>query len=213
MTAERDFATFFTAAQLPAYQDGVMAYSYRGVPCFKSPIDIAIYLRLLWEARPGAIIEIGSKAGGSALLLRDFAANCGLRCEIVSIDIAPPEAAWDAIRFIRGDVHDLAPTFAAHGLYDCPRPWLVIDDSAHTHAACRAALDFFAPLMRTGEHLVIEDGVLADLGWSARYDGGPNRAITEFLAEHPDAFEIATAYCDMFGHNATYNPNGYLRRR
>jgi len=54
--------------------------------------------------------------------------------------------------------------------------------------------------------------VLDELGLTGRYGGGPNRAIAEFLTAHPDAFEIDTRLCDMFGTNATYAPNGYLRK-
>jgi cephalosporin hydroxylase len=89
----------------------------------------------------------------------------------------------------------------------------VVEDSAHTLEACTAALDFFGRHLLPGEYLVIEDGVLDDLGVTARYGGGPNAAIAEYLAAKPSVFEIAAGYCDMFGHNATYNPNGYLKKR
>ena len=61
-------------------------------------------------------------------------------------------------------------------------------------------------------HLAMEDGVLDELGLKERYGGGPNQAIAEFFESHPGLFEIGTEYCDMFGPNATYNPNGYLKR-
>jgi cephalosporin hydroxylase len=64
-----------------------------------------------------------------------------------------------------------------------------------------------------GDVLAIEDGVLEDLGMGAKYLGGPNRAITGFLKDQPDSFEVAKELCDMFGRNATYNPNGYLRKK
>ena len=91
-----------------------------------------------------------------------------------------------------------------------PRPWLVIEDSAHTYDGCLAALRFFSRHMNSSELLVMEDGILTDLGMSDRYDGGPNRAIETFLSEAPQAFTINRQYCDMFGRNGTYNPNGYL---
>jgi cephalosporin hydroxylase len=69
-TPVRDFSTFFKPGQLEAYHRGTMNYQYRGIPCLKSPIDLAIYLRLIWDAKPRTIFEIGSKAGGSALFFR-----------------------------------------------------------------------------------------------------------------------------------------------
>ena len=77
---------------------------------------------------------------------------------------------------------------------------------------CLAALAEFSARMQPGDILAMEDGVLDDLGISERYDGGPNRALGEYLAAHPGVFEIAEDLCDMFGPNATYKPNGYLRK-
>jgi cephalosporin hydroxylase len=209
---KRPFTTFFEPAQLPAFQDGVLSYRYRGVSCLKCPVDIAIYMRLIWDLRPRTIYEIGSMAGGSALLLRDLARSFELDCDIVSIDLRPPALTLDGVRFLQGDVLDLSSVFEQNHLFERARPWLVIEDSAHTSHSCRATLEFFARQLQAGEHLVIEDGVLEDLGLSESYAGGPNAAIAAFLEDQPGVFEIASVYCDMFGRNATYNPNGYLKR-
>ena len=210
----RSFKTAFSADFLPAYQAGTLNYRYRGVPCLKSPIDLAVYMRLLWQEQPATLIEIGSKHGGSALFFADIVRSFGLSTSIVSIDLVPPEGIADErIRFFSGDVRRLEAVFGAHALYGLPRPWTVIEDSAHTLEGCAAALDFFAAHLRAGEIFVMEDGVLSELGLDSRYDGGPNRAIAEFFATRPEVFDIAAEYTDMFGANATYNPNGYLRRR
>src|SRR5262249_36948491 len=50
------------------YSQGVdTAFRWRGVPCFKTSCDIAIYAMLLYELHPRTIIELGSGEGGSAL--------------------------------------------------------------------------------------------------------------------------------------------------
>jgi len=207
------FNTGFSENQLEAYHQGVARYRYKGIPCLKSPIDIAIYLQLLFKAQPSTIFEIGSAFGGSALLLRDFSIANGSDAKVVSIDIKDRNLEdLEGIRFLQGDVFDLENTFASHELFCSPRPWLVIEDSAHTLQSTIAALDFFSRHLESGEYLIIEDGVLEDLGWSEKYDGGPNRAIKEFLQTNPNDFEIDRSYCDMFGQNMTYNPNGYLRK-
>ena len=54
--------------------------------------------------------------------------------------------------------------------------------------------------------------MLDDLGMADAYNGGPNRAVAEFLESAPGTFRVMTEYCDMFGVNATYNPNAYLLR-
>ncbi|MFC3322106.1 class I SAM-dependent methyltransferase [Mesorhizobium cantuariense] len=213
LRSKRNYETGFTHPNLAKYQDGVMNYRYRDIPCLKSAVDIAIYLRLFGERRPASIIEIGSKHGGSALLFRDMCRAMDIQTQIVSIDLAPPAlSASEGISFLQGDAASLEIPFRQHGLFDLPRPWLVIEDSAHSYAVCTSVLEFFEEHLCFGEYLVMEDGVLDELGLSGRYQGGPNRAIAEFLARKPQSFEIDVAYCDMFGQNMTYNPNGYLRK-
>ncbi|PCJ07320.1 MAG: hypothetical protein COB16_11580 [Rhodobacteraceae bacterium] len=207
----RSFTTAFTAPMLDGYQSGVMSYTYRGIRCLKSPIDIALYMKLLWDLKPGLVLEIGSHSGGSALLLADLVAGFGLDTPVVSIDLEiPKDVQDDRIRFLQGDVLDLGNLFEKYDLAQYPHPWFITEDSAHSYTGCMTALQVLAEHMQPGDILAVEDGVLDDLGLSDKYDGGPNRAITDYLSAHPDQFRIMTELCDMFGPNATYNPNGYL---
>jgi cephalosporin hydroxylase len=209
----RPFSTAFTQPMLPGYQAGVMKYTYKGVRCLKSPIDMAIYMRLLWDLKPRLILEIGSHSGGSALLFADLCDMLGLEAQVISIDLEIPNGVQHPrLSFLRGDVMALDAVLDGAGLDGLPHPWFVTEDSAHSYQGCMAALDVFAARMRAGDVLAMEDGVLDDLGLSARYDGGPNRALAEFPVNRPDTFAVATDLCDMFGTNATYNPNGYLRK-
>lgn len=209
----RSFATSFPPAFLREYQAGSWRYTHRGVRCIKSPIDMAIYSRAIWDLRPRTIIEIGTHSGGSALWLADLVRAYGLDARVHSIDVEPPDdVVDDLVSFATGDVNDLESVLASTGIADAPHPWFVSEDSAHTYRGCTTALEVLARHMVSGDLLVMEDGVLDELGLSDRYEGGPNRAIREYLAEHPGTFEIDTALCDMFGPNATYAPNGYLRR-
>jgi cephalosporin hydroxylase len=208
----RDFATLLHADQLDALQKGVLRYRYRDVLCRKNPFDLAIYMRLLWDVRPATIIEIGSSLGGSALLLRDIARMAEIDCPVVSIDPTPPPASFDGISFLQGDLHSLRQTLRRHKLQASPRPWLVIVSSARTFAACTTVLEFFGNALKAGDHLIVENGALADPSQEEEHKGGPNAAISTYLEARPSAFEVVTAYCDMFGHNATCNPNGYLRK-
>ncbi|MEX0347716.1 MAG: CmcI family methyltransferase [Rhizobiaceae bacterium] len=209
----RSFKSSFPATLLENLQKGTLAYTFRGVPCLKNPVDIAIYLRLIWDLKPGAIVELGSKAGGSALLFSGIVGMYGFPCHIYSIDLQPPENCKNPrITFLQGDVHNLDPVVADLLSDRQDAPLLVIEDSAHTLAGCSAALNTFAKIMRRGDVLVIEDGILDELDLPTDYLGGPNRAISEFFDSNPDVFEVMEQYCDMFGPNATYNPNGYLRK-
>lgn len=75
---------------LTGYQAGVMKYSYKGIRRLKSPVDIAIYMRLLWDLKPRLILEVGSHSGGSALLFADLIDMLGLEAQVISIDLEIP---------------------------------------------------------------------------------------------------------------------------
>lgn len=207
----RSFQTAFPPPLLETYQKGVMAYTYRGVRCLKSPVDMALYMKLLWDLKPKLVLEIGSHSGGSALLLADLLSSFGLQTPVISIDLEIPKGVQDdRIRFLQGNIEHLEDVMAEHDLASYPHPWFVTEDSAHSYSGCMTAMRVFRDHMEPGDILAIEDGILDELGLSARYDGGPNRAIEDFLSAHPDQFRVMTELCDMFGTNLTYNPNGYL---
>jgi cephalosporin hydroxylase len=195
---------------------GLVGYRYRGIPMEKHPVEIALYTRLLWEARPRTIIEVGTKAAGTATWLSDQLKTFGIDGRIVSVDLyppLPPEGMPANVTLLRGDANDLAPTLTSDLLASLPRPWLIIEDASHKYPATLAVLQFFAPLLLSGEYLVVEDANVTEMGLDARFDGGPARAIAEFLQERGGEFEIDQRYCDQYGRNVTGNPNGYLRRK
>ena len=209
----RSFKSGFTRKQLKSIQRATMNFKYRNIPCLKNPLDLVIYTKLIWDIKPATIFEFGSKAGGSSLFFSDICNNYNLNTEIISIDLFPPnDHPSSMVTFLEGNVLEIEKVFARHSLYDQPHPWLVIDDSAHSYNACTTLLHFFAKHLLRGEYLIIEDGILDELGLSKKYEGGPNRAIKNFFRKNPDKFHIADDYCDMFGKNLTYNPNGYLRK-
>ena len=194
-------------------QDGSIGYRYRDVPMVKHPVEVALYMRLVWEIKPSTILEIGSNAGGTALWLSDLLRMFGIDGRVVSIDIKrpndPPKAA--NLTFVNGDANDLGHILTPALLSTFQRPFLVIEDSSHQYAHTLAVLRFFEPLMQKGEYIVIEDANVTEMGDDARFNGGPARAITEFLQSSSDRFAIDPLYCDHFGYNVTGNPNGYLR--
>ena len=59
--------------------------------------------------------------------------------------------------------------------------------------------------------MIVEDGSLDWMGWSQKYNGGPLRAIEEFLLENNN-YMIDRNWCDFYGKNVTFNPNGFLKR-
>jgi len=195
-------------------QQGTMAYRWRGVPMQKNPFDLALYPLLLDRARPRTLIEIGAFHGGSALWFVDQGRALGIDLRVVSIDREPPTAVRDErVTFLAGDAHALGRVLSDDVMHALPRPWLVVEDSSHLASTTAAVLDFFDPWMRSGEYVVVEDGILSAMRAAERYDGGPLRAIAAFLARTSGRYEVDRSLCDYYGHNVTWNVNGYLRRR
>ncbi len=211
----RSFECSLPPDALAAIQAGVMATTYRARSFLKSPFDVVLYLRLLDQLRPRTVIEIGSKRGGSALWFADTLNTLGVDARVISIDLQPPADLVDPrISLFACDAASLGDVLVPDMLAALPRPWLVTEDSAHTFAVCLSVLRFFDPHLATGEYIVIEDGIVADLPGPAyeAFEDGPNQAVAAFLSERPDAYRIDSSLCDHFGYNVTYNPNGWLRR-
>ncbi len=185
--------------------------TWRGVTCWKCPLDLWSYQQILVATRPEAIVEAGVAMGGSALFLADVCEmlDCGI---VVGVDrhlaaFDPRAAAHPRIRTIEGDSCDprvLASVAAAvRGL----RTMVILDsdhDTPHVFAELRHYADFVTP----GHYLVCEDGVLdrAD-GPSVTGYAGPAGALRAFLAERPD---FVPQRDRVLG--ATFNPDGYLLR-
>lgn len=194
-------------------QRGTMAYEYKGIATLKNPFDLALYPLLFQRTRPRSVIEIGSNAGGGAVWMADQLAMIGVDAHVYSLDIAPVTGvSHDRVTFLTGDGRNPGGTFPAAFVASLPRPLLVIEDADHHYVTTRAVMAHFAPLMRVGEYLLIEDGILGDMRVADSYGGGPKKAIDEFLAEHRHDWEIDRGYCDYFGRNVTWNVDGYLRK-
>ena len=190
-------------------QQGTMAYRYRGVPMLKNPFDLAIYPLLLEQAAPRTLIEIGSHLGGSALWFADQ--RPGMR--VLSVDIEPPSGVEDPrVTFLRGDARALHEVLTDNVMQSVERPLIVVEDSNHVAGTTAGVLDFFDRWLQRGEFIVIEDGILTAMRVAESYDGGPLRAIHEFLQRTNGRYEIDRSLCDYFGHNVTWNVDGYLRR-
>jgi cephalosporin hydroxylase len=194
-----------------AIQEGTLRFTYKGVPCWKDPFDLALYSMLLWQEKPKTIIEIGSAFGGSALWLHDMQRVLVGDGLVLSIDHSPnhPRSEIPGLVFLQGDANRLGEvTFPT-----CERPLLVIEDSSHEPETTLAVLHFFDAWLQPGEMIIIEDGN-ADILYPGRHKGGgPLAGVQQFMTgERGNDYALAVEYCHFFGHNVTWNPNGYWRR-
>jgi cephalosporin hydroxylase len=88
---------------------------------------------------------------------------------------------------------------------------LIIEDASHYYEDTIGILNKFYSLVSLDSYFIIEDGIINELGFEDGYKGGPLKALREFLPNHPE-FIVDRKWCDMFGKNATFNVNGYLKR-
>jgi cephalosporin hydroxylase len=64
--------------------------------------------------------------------------------------------------------------------------------------------------MRPGEYIVIEDGIVHELGLDM-YEDGPNQAIAVHLATFGMVRDVDRDYYDFYGQNYTWATNGYIK--
>jgi cephalosporin hydroxylase len=183
--------------------------TYKGVPCIKCPFDYVIYQMIIEEVKPDLIIEIGTNKGGSTLYLADLLELQG-KGKIHSIDITDEciPLVKDHPRitlFHQGwEEYDISLTSMYQKI-------LVIEDASHQYQSTLGAIQKFSKVVSTNSYLIVEDGIIDDLGLKKKYNGGPVKAIEEFLVLNTD-FKIDLNWVDFFGPSATFNTKGYLKR-
>lgn len=216
-TAARSYSSALPDAVLESLNKGSAGYRYKGRLMLLNPLDMANYLALIGDLRPAAVIEIGSLEGGRSEWLADMMTALNLEARVISVDLIPrAPCQHPGIDARVGDAHDLARVLPADEVRRLGHPLLIIEDSAHVEATCTAVLDYFDPLLAPGDYMVIEDGAFRAEGDLASAEAGlspPSRAIDAFLARRSQDYQIDGAICDRFGYNATFNFNGWLRRR
>ncbi len=173
-------------AQLLYSQGAGPAFRWRGIPCFKTVYDLAIYAMLIDELRPATIIELGSGAGGSALLFADLCTSLGLNTQIISVDKeAVQEFADPRMTFIQSDCAGWLEANARSNI-ELARPCLLVEDF---HGELSGFFEHMDSILKAGDYLVIEDS------------NPKQSAIAQTIAGLP--YAVDTKYTDFFGINCT----------
>lgn len=195
----------------PEKRTGHFGITYKGVSAIKCPFDYVLYQMIIMSVKPDLIIEIGTYKGGASLYYSDLLNLLGNGGQIHTIDIENYVNSEQIIsnsnikRFIEGyENYDLELTNGFKNI-------LIIDDGSHQYLDVKKAFEKFSNLVNKNSYYIIEDGVVSELGIDNNFGGGPMKAIDEIIKENKN-FVIDRKYCDFFGNNATFNPNGYLKR-
>jgi cephalosporin hydroxylase len=184
--------------------------TYRGIKAIKCPFDYVIYQMLIFELRPDLIIEIGTNRGGSTLYMADLLNLLGFG-EIHTIDILKDEI--DPLVSSNPRIRRFTDGYQGYNLELAKgfEKVLVIEDGSHTYEDTLNAIIKFSPVVPKDSYLIVEDAIITELGLEEKFNGGPQKAIDEFLQNNDD-FVIDRKWCDMFGKNATFNVDGYLKK-
>lgn len=195
----------------PAERTGHFGVKYRGINTVKCPFDYTIYQMIIMDIKPDLIIEIGTYKGGSSLYYSDLLNLIGRGGVIHTIDI---------IDYVDSDLVKENPNikrfFGGYQNYDLQllegfETILVIEDGSHQYDDVIGAFVKFSPYVSKSSYYIVEDGVISYLELSDSFSGGPLKAVNDIMIENKN-FIIDRSYCDFFGYNATFNPNGYLKR-
>ena len=202
---------------------------YLGIKMSKFPEDLRVYEHLLWVARPDTIIELGAQSGGSTLWLRDrlrtLASYRALPAppRVIAVDmelsvarrnVSARDASWaETIAFVEGDVCDPALREAVGRHVRRDAVCMVIEDSAHTEATTRSALELYSDLVRPGGFFVVEDGCV-DVRWmriQRNWPSGVLPALHAWLAtDQGRPFRVRR---DLEVYGVSCHPSGFLQRK
>jgi cephalosporin hydroxylase len=190
--------------------DGHHKVTYRGIKMIKNPFDYLLYQMIINEVKPDLIVEIGTNHGGTALYMSDMLDLIG-KGEIHTIDIT--EYPMDERVLNNKRIKRFLGGYQSYDLKNCEgfETILVIDDGSHLYEHTLEILQKFQNIVTTNSYFIVEDGALIHIGLTKDYGGGPVRAIEEFLTTN-DKYIIDRKWCDLFGKNATFNTNGFLKK-
>lgn len=184
--------------------------TYKGVPAIKCPFDYVVYQMIVWEVKPDLVIEIGTNKGGSTLYLADLL-ELNQKGEVHAIDL--PDNQENSLLLHHPRIRLFKNGFKNYDFTQLARfsSILVIEDGSHLYEDTLEALKLYSPYVSKNSYFIVEDGIITELGLEKKYNGGPQKAIAEFLKINPH-FKIAKKWCDFFGPSSTFNVNGYLKR-
>jgi cephalosporin hydroxylase len=189
--------------------EGHHLVTYKGIKAIRCPFDYVIYQMIINEVKPDLVIEVGTNIGGGALYIADLLDSNG-KGILHTIDIEDFVDArvkeHNRIKFFTKGWEDYDLELAKG--YETI---LIIEDASHLYKDSIGILNKFHQLVTKDSYFIVEDGIVNELGLEKEFEGGPLKAINEFLLEHSE-YMVDRKWCDMFGKNATFNVNGYLKK-
>jgi cephalosporin hydroxylase len=181
-----------------------------GTPVIKCPLDLWIYQEIIVDTktRPDLIIETGTMRGASAHFMAWVFDLVGSG-RVITIDNRDLDGRpqHPRIQYLTGSSIDEEIVMRVRDSVERDERVMVVLDSRHHRDHVIAELRAYAPLVTTGNYLIVEDTNVNS--WRQEFEPGPLEAVREYL-EEDGSFEIDRGREKFM---MTFNPNGYLLKR
>lgn len=191
--------------------------TFLGIRCLKSVSDMWNYQEILFDLKPGLVVEFGAFNGGSALFFSTIARQIRPEALVFSVDvdlsfIAPRARQETAIQFFESSSTDPRVASEIERLrLVLPGPIFCVLDSDHSKRHVLAELESLKDITRPGDYVVVEDGIVNGHPVLPNWGEGPWEALAEYSALHPGDYVRDEAREAKFGW--TFAANGFLVRR
>ena len=157
---------------------------------------ISILHGLVMGSRASRIVQLGTCAGYSALLLGWMLRRMNVRQGLFSLDLDPASCEMSRRWIARGGLPDFVEIAEGNSLdpkspvaaseYLGGDPELIILDSSHEYQATLAELDLWYGALAPGGLLVLHDVSHFAADFDVTHQGGVGRAFTEWRKAHPE---------------------------
>jgi len=190
--------------------------TWMGIQTMQNPMDVWVTQEIMFETRPEVVVEAGAYFGGSAALWATILEQVSPAGRVISIDIEDRMNLARALPIVQQRVDFLigsstSPEIVAEVTRRVgEREAMVLLDSLHTRDHVLSELRAYAPLVKPGGYLIVQDSNVNGHPVHSPYSKGPGpyEAIQDFLAEDGRFVVDRDRERLLF----TFCPSGFLRR-
>lgn len=147
-------------------------FSWLGRPIIQFPQDIIAMQEIIWQVKPGLIVETGIAHGGSLIFYASVLELMGGNGQVLGVDIDIREhnrvaieqhPMFKRITMIEGSSLDEEVGKQVYEFAKGKEKVMVVLDSNHTHDHVLRELELYSPLVKKGSFLVVFDTVIEDM--------------------------------------------------